>query len=131
MMNKMKCPICVNCEAQEIGYGYFKCPQCFTVFKVEGPQEHKGVTQHTSPINWNLVKEQMTLNKKDRFDWKKIIGMSLTRAVAKLKEQNLTPEQIYEELSITFKLSDELKRRLKIGIAARIGESKTYESEKL
>jgi len=90
---------------------------------------HRGKTMRN--INWDIVEQQMKLNKSYRIKWKAYYGMSLTRLIAQLKAQGLSQNQTYERiLSLQPDLPSELKRRLQIGIAARFGETATYDSEK-
>ena len=79
-------------------------------------------------FDWGVVENAMQHNTRDRFNWKLYLGMSLTRAVAKLRYEGLTAEQTYYELLKTHpELNEELRRRLKIGVCARFGEMGTVE----
>lgn len=77
-------------------------------------------------LGWYIVEEQINLNKQKRINWVTVLGMSLTKAVAKFKMGDLPAEFCYEEICKThLELTDEMKRRLKIGICARYGEMGT------
>lgn len=80
--------------------------------------------------SWDVVEEQMEKNKMPRINWKALLGMSLTRAVARFKAAGLDGDLIYKTLIFEHpELTDEMKRRLKIGVAARCGEMATSQSE--
>lgn len=82
-------------------------------------------------INWSIIEEQMELNTHYRINWKAYFDMSLTRLIAKLKAEGNNQNETYKKIiEIQPDLPDELKRRLEIGIAARFGETATYDSEK-
>lgn len=62
---------------------------------------------------WETINEQIERNKQDRFSWKKILGMSLNKAVAKFKAAGLNSEETIKTIiRENPKLSDEHKRRL-------------------
>ena len=77
---------------------------------------------------WVKVKREMKCNRSDRISWRKILGMSLNKKVALLKEIGLDSIQVYERIRTTYKLNSEALRRLKIGIAARFGEQGIVEN---
>lgn len=78
-------------------------------------------------IGWKIVEEQMKKNKTDRFNWKSIFGMSLTKLIAQMKSRGLNADQVFEEITRKNNLNNELQRRLKIGLSARYGESFNYQ----
>ena len=119
----MNCPVCGNSNVECCMKNKYKCNNCSTWFEIEKKEEIK------PNITWDLVEEQKEINTRDRFDWRSVLGMSLTRAVAKLKATGLSADDTYLEICKTFNLSEELKRRLKIGVAARYGEMATAQSE--
>lgn len=81
-------------------------------------------------IDWNIIEEQKKLNKQPRINWKAILGMSLTRAIARFKAAGLSTDLTYKTICYEHpELTDEMKRKLKIGIAARFGEMGTAQSE--
>jgi hypothetical protein len=79
----------------------------------------------------NVVKPEIERNTYPRINWRAFFkGLSLTRVIAKFKAAGLNASQTYDTLvyeNPTF--SEEVKRRLKIGVAARFGEMKTAQSE--
>lgn len=81
-------------------------------------------------LNWDFVKKQIDKNTYPRINWRDLIGMSLTRACAKFKAVGLTSLQAYDILCSEHpNWSNEVKRRLKIGVAARFGEMGTSQKE--
>ena len=118
-----------------------KCQNCSKEMP-EGCFEYKGKyfcsqecmveygEQPARPIGWELVEQQIKRNTKPRINWKALIGMSLTRAIARFKAAGLNAEQTYNSLVFEHPdWSDEIKRRLQIGVAARFGEMATSQSE--
>ena len=84
-----------------------------------------------SEVNWSIVEEQMSLNKSYRIKWKAYLGNTLNRVVARLKVEGNTADEAYRKnCDMRPDLPEELKRKLKIGVAARFGETGTYDSEK-
>jgi hypothetical protein len=66
---------------------------------------------------WEDVDEAKDRNTKERFDWKPVLGMSVTNYVRKNKM--LYVYDIYEQILREHpELSDEQKRRLKINVSA-------------
>jgi hypothetical protein len=130
----MICPMGCECECISLPRNNYECPKCKGWFKDEGkapiPSEKpKKEVYHGN--SWGFVEEEMQKNSTVRVNWKFIFGMSLTRLVAKLKTQGLNADEAYISIvSGNNALSEELKRRLKIGVAARYGEMATVESEK-
>lgn len=77
-----------------------------------------------------VIEPEIRRNKYPRVNWKALLGMSLTRAVAKCKAAGLNAEQTFKTLEYENpKFSDELLRRMKIGVVARFGEMGTSQSE--
>lgn len=66
---------------------------------------------------WETTNEAKDRNKADRFDWKPILGMSVTNYVRKYK--HLYVYDIYDQILREHPdLSDEQRRRLKINVSA-------------
>lgn len=66
---------------------------------------------------WDTVDEAKDRNTSERFDWKPILGMSVTNYVRKFKTMGVY--DIYEQILKEHPdLSDEQKRRLKINVSA-------------
>jgi hypothetical protein len=118
----------------------FRCrfPECNTFFKVEEKSAQavkgfSGVTLEeikTETKSWQIVEEAKRRNSQDRINWKQILGVTLTREVARLKAEGLNPERAYGVIVNAHpELTAEQKRRLLIGVAARFGEMGTAESE--
>jgi hypothetical protein len=80
-------------------------------------------------IGWYIVEEEKARNRHVRFNWKEILGISLTRYIARLKTEGKTTNEIYQDINTKHFLTAEHQRRLVIGIAARFGEMATAESE--
>jgi hypothetical protein len=82
-------------------------------------------------VNWAVVEEQIQNNKSYRIKWKAYLGMTLTRAVARLKTQGLNSDEIFAQICKAHpEFPAELTRRLRIGVAARMGEMGTADSER-
>ena len=125
----MQCPVCPNNETKQLTGNRYICAKCHTDFEIHAPSSIKEHDANES--EWSRVEAEIQRNTQDRIDWKPILRMSLTKAVALLKLEGLDGNTIYEELCKTHpELSDEQKRRMRIGIAARLGETDTYESAK-
>lgn len=125
------CPMCGNENVANISLNYYKCNHCNQWFQINSNPYDKKIEPTEEAVNWDLVEEQISINTKDRFNWREYFGISLTRVIARLKAQGLNSDEVYSELCKTHPdLSVELKRRLKIGCAARFGEIATAESEK-
>lgn len=76
--------------------------------------------------SWSVVEEQIKKNSYPRINWRAIFGMSLTRVVARFRACGLSPDLTFETLCFEHpEFSDEMKRRLKIGVCARFGEMGT------
>lgn len=72
---------------------------------------------------WRVINEQIEKNRQARINWKRVFGMSLSKYVARCKAQGLSPLQTLDKaITENAGLSDEAKKRLKIGICARFGE---------
>lgn len=84
---------------------------------------------------WIVINEQIERSKIIRIKWKKVIGMSLTKAILLLKKDGLTSEECFvmlrDESKITpfiksqFEMREKILQNLKISVSARYGESKT------
>ncbi|KKN25432.1 hypothetical protein LCGC14_0884640 [marine sediment metagenome] len=78
--------------------------------------------------NLGVVQAQIDINTQKRLNWKQLIGMSLTRAVAKFRGSGLNASQT---INILCKenpgWNSEVIRRLEIGVHARFGEMHTAE----
>lgn len=80
--------------------------------------------------HWQVVEEQIERNQQPRINWKPLLGMSLTKAVARFRAAGLTAKQTLDALYFEHpELTEEAKRRLKIGVCARFGEMGSVESE--
>ena len=80
--------------------------------------------------NWEALKAEINRNTYPRINWKVILGMSLTRAVARCKTAGLNVEQAIKTIEFEHPgLSKEAKRRLRIGVTARFAEMGTALSE--
>lgn len=66
--------------------------------------------------SWEVVKEEIERNKTKRTNWKSILGMSLKKFVYMNCEKE--PAQLERFIIETYNLDEELKRRLKISLAA-------------
>lgn len=81
-------------------------------------------------FGWQVIEKQIEINKQQRLNWKQIIGMSLTRACARFKAAGYDAKKTYEILCFEHEdWSDEVRRRLYIGINARFGEMGTSQDE--
>ena len=119
----MKCEFCHN-NIQDGAFEYKGKWYCSQECMIQGQNKPKEI------IGWELVEEQIKKNSYPRINWKPLLNMSLTRAIAKFKAAGLNAEQAYKILVFEHPdWSDEVKRRLKIGIAARFGEMATSQSE--
>ena len=124
------CPLCESGEVSQLSKTEFKCNHCKEWFEVSKKKEEpKPEISHKEGIDWDLVEEQMQINTKDRYNWKELFGMSLTRYIAQMKAHGFDAEGAYKEICNVYMINDELKRRLKIGVAARYGEMATAQSE--
>ncbi len=117
----MKCKNCKRAITSEcfVKDGYYYCSsRC-----AYGVAVKKG-------INWDIVEEQKKLNNRPRINWKAILGMSLTRAIARFKAAGLNADMTYKTICLEHpELSEEMIRKLRIGVAARYGEMATSQSE--
>lgn len=105
------------CKEHSLSYEY-ECPRCSR----ERPME--------SLEYWQHVEEQIARNKQPRFNWKAVLGMSLTRKIARYKAAGMTVEQTIKAINEDVPgLTEEAQRRLKIGVCARFGEMGTAQSE--
>jgi len=78
---------------------------------------------------WEVVKEQIQVNRKSRINWKDVFGETLTKVVASHRAQGLNALFTLAALCGKYPgMSEELKRRLKIGVCARFGEMKSEEN---
>lgn len=85
--------------------------------------------------DWIVVNEQIERSKITRIKWKKILGVSLTRAILELKKEGLTSQECFTVLKDGSKLTDFINthfsarekviENLRISVSARYGESKT------
>jgi len=63
-----------------------------------------------------------------RVDWPSILGKKLTAVVSSLRARGLSKAEVFDCITSEYPgLSDELRRRLVIGIRARMGEMRTAE----
>ena len=85
--------------------------------------------------DWIVVNEQIERSKITRIKWKKILGVSLTRAILELKKEGLNSQEVFHILLNGSKLTEfinthldakeKIIENLKISVSARFGESKT------
>lgn len=88
------------------------------------------MSEQQTELGWPIVEKEMEKNQQPRINWKAIIGMSLTRAIARFKAAGLTADMTYDTLLFENpNLTQEMKRRLRIGVCARFGEMSTAQSE--
>jgi citrate lyase beta subunit len=72
---------------------------------------------------WKVVNEQIARNRQARINWTRVFGMSLSKYVARCKAEGLSALQTLDKaITENAGLSDEARKRLKIGICARFGE---------
>lgn len=84
--------------------------------------------------NWEVVNKQIDLNKSFRFNYKKVLGVSLTEFIT--KREHLTNKEIEEEffnnenIKNYLKLNPMVEKKLlecvKISISSRKAEHNTY-----
>lgn len=87
-------------------------------------------TEENLNKTWEFINEQIERNKTSRINWKPIFKMSLTRVCAKFKAAGLSSEQTFDAICFEHpEFSEEMKRRLKIGVFARFGEMNTEMKE--
>lgn len=80
--------------------------------------------------SWQLVVDEIKRNQYPRINWRVVLGMSLTRACARFKAAGMTAEQTIKALEFEHEdLTEEARRRLRIGVCARFGEIGTAQSE--
>lgn len=72
---------------------------------------------------WAVINEQIARNSQTRINWVRVFGVSLSKYVARCKAQGLNPVQTLDKaITENAGLSDEAKKRLRIGVCARFGE---------
>lgn len=79
---------------------------------------------------WDTVQEQIDRSTIKRLNWKKLLGRSLTKFIAKGKGLGLTSKELYDYILNRHPyLTEEAKRRLWISICSRYAEmsSEMYE----
>ena len=74
--------------------------------------------------DWKTVEAEINRSKIKRYNWKALLGQSLSSYIAANKAIGLNAAQIYEQIrKLTFyNLTEEADRRLKISLSARFGE---------
>ena len=90
--------------------------------------------------DWKVVNEQIKKSKIERFPWKSILGMSLTKAIKLNRLRGYNSYTTYNYILSNPKIQEYIKsfpnmkykiiHNLRISVAARYGESKTEESIK-
>ena len=104
---------CVDCKASCLTEF---CPSCRA--------------KRDTKASWEgVVVPEIKRNNYPRMNWKGVLGMSLTRAVARFKAAGMSAEQTIKAIEFENDLTDEAKRRLRIGVCARFGEMGTAQSE--
>jgi len=63
---------------------------------------------------WEVVNEAKGLNSKERFDWKRLIGSSITNLV--YANPDSSPLVLFEKIRSSFPLTEEQERRLLINL---------------
>lgn len=143
------CPMCGSAELdllQRTPHNLtYRCRNCKEWFTIQNKHEtvtssndyilpninYPSTLRDPKGLEWPVIEQEIEKNKIDRFDWRKYLGESLTKAIAKLKAQKFSKEEAYDDLRLSHpKLSAELLRKLKIGIIARYGEINTAEAAK-
>jgi hypothetical protein len=93
---------------------------------------------------WDVVNEQIDRSRINRFQWKKIIGETLSHYIIKKKIEGLKPLEVYNELINMPKiqefinnnpnLKNKIFENIKISVSARYGENnsslKIYKEKK-
>jgi len=87
--------------------------------------------------DWMVVNEQIERSKITRIKWKKILGVSLTRAILELKKEGLSSQEVFhvllhgskltEFVNTHFSAKEKVIENLRISVSARFGENKTAE----
>jgi hypothetical protein len=87
--------------------------------------------------DWEVVNEQIERSKITRIKWKKILGVSLTRAILELKKEGLNSQEVFhvllhgskltEFVNTHFSAREKVIENLRISVSARFGESRTEE----
>ena len=109
--------------------------------KEKNIEERPKYIQNDSEENdWKEVNEQIDRSKIKRYNWKEILGETLTKRILKLRNKELETEETIEVISrfpgvIDFlekypKEKDNLLKNLRINVHARFGENKTSEELK-
>jgi hypothetical protein len=85
--------------------------------------------------DWMVVNEQIERSKITRIKWKKILGVSLTRAILELKKEGLSSQEVFHVLLTGSKLTEfvnthfsareKVIENLRISVSARFGEANT------
>lgn len=102
------------------------CPKCSEKNKTLSSMKNTAEKLN----HWEVVQEAISKNRQPRMHWQSILKMSLTRAVARFKAAGMTAEQTIKAIEFEHPdLTDEARRRLKIGVCARFGEAGTHISE--
>lgn len=71
--------------------------------------------------------KQAEFNKGNRFNWKKLLGETLTARITRLRNHGLNEKEIYGDILRQFPyLTAEAKKRLKISISARCAEQSAH-----
>lgn len=89
-------------------------------------------------IHWGVVEDEIERSvahkKGERIRWADYFGESLNKAVARYLNAGMSPNRIYDRLHLVLAhlgVSDrDVYRKLRIGVSARVGETKSRESIK-
>ena len=89
---------------------------------------------------WDVIDEQIEKSKIKRFQWKSMLGMSLTEYIHRLKNKGHTTKEtikiinshpnILKEMDTFPDDANKMLKNIEISVAARYGESKTAEELK-
>jgi hypothetical protein len=139
------CPFCGSIDLELLhtnrsGSRSYKCRRCHEWFEIGNKGDNKlpESEPHRFTANcksheevWEETEKRIQHGKIDRFQWQNYLGEPLTKLIARLKAQGMEKEQVYGNIITAYPaLTEELKRRLEIGISARFGEIKTAEAAK-
>ena len=87
--------------------------------------------------NWNDIKEQIERSTIMRYNWKRILGESLTKVILRIRKDGFDPEKTILLISNSNEVIDflikypkeknNLMKNIRINVHARFGENKTAE----
>ena len=85
---------------------------------------------------WDEVNQQAENSKIKRYNWKKILGETLTHKILSMKNKGYTPTATFEEITTSDEILDYLRnttkedrinmlKNIRISVSARYGETNT------